>query len=203
MVIDMTTKLRMRISETAVRLIRAEALREGNAFQDHVYFAIARWCVRQKRQPETKRVLAVIPIDEGALSEFKAACSKAGLTMARAVEIAFDAYIAEEGLAPKGIEEPEFDPKSPETESPEVAPVEAEPSRECACTACGHTWTPKGKGQPAYCPRCRSKEWDKVTMCETDCGRPIAPLNTKAGSSTMCEPCYAEMNASWGGEPTE
>ncbi len=124
--------------------------------------------------------------------------------MARAVEIAFETYITEEGLAPKSIEEPEFDPKSPETE-PESheARVEPEPSRECHCTACGHAWTPKGKGQPAYCPKCRSKEWDKVTMCETDCGRPIEPLNTKAGQSTMCEPCYREMNSNWGREATE
>lgn len=198
----MATKLRMKISEASVRLIRAGALREGRAFEDYVYFAIARWCASQKHKSAIKRILAAIPIDDRTLPELKAAASAAGLTIARAVEIAFDAYIAEEGLAPKAIEEPEFDPKSPETES---TPAESEPetSRECHCTACGHAWTPKGKGQPAYCPKCRSKEWDKVTMCETDCGRSIAPLNTKAGSSTMCEPCYVEMNANWGGEPSE
>jgi hypothetical protein len=192
----MAEKLRVRFKESTLKKLRGFALIRNIALESVVDAALMRWVEHWPGQSTAeKRIDAILPCGKDALDYLKDAVFERRTNLTRAAEEAVEDYLARsfQDSATGGVE-PEkltFDPEP-----------EPEPSRECHCTACGHAWTPKGKGQPAYCPRCRSKEWDKVTMCETDCGRPIAPLNTEAGKSTMCEPCYREMNSNWN-EATE
>ena len=188
----MVTKLRMKIAETPVRLIRAAALRDAAPFEEYAYFAIERWLVSQKHQPETKRVSAGIPIAEAVLLRLKAACSKAGLTMARAVEIAFETYVAEEKLGPRPPEGFEFDPSEPVEAAPAALAETAALGRACHCVQCGYDWTPKGKGEPVYCPKCRSKDWDKTEpeparQCHcTQCGYDWTPRGREPAYCPKC-----------------
>jgi hypothetical protein len=194
----MAEKLRVRFKESTLKKLRGFALVRNIALESVVDAAIMRWIEHWPGQSTAgKRIDAILPCGEDALGYLKDAVFERRTNLTRAAEEAVEDYLAKnfQDSATGGVEpeKPTFDPK-PEPESD---------ARECHCTACGHTWTPKGKGQPAYCPKCSSKEWDKVVICENSCDRPIAPLNTKAGSSNMCEPCYAEMIASWGPEATE
>lgn len=194
----MAEKLHVRLKKGILNRLRAHALLVGEPLESVVTTAIMEWVNNDSWKPATeKRIDAILPVTKDGIGYLKDRSFERQMTLTRAAEEAVEDYLAKYFQEPVGTveaEKPTFDPP---------AESEPEPSRECHCTACGHAWTPKGKGQPAYCPKCRSKEWDKVVMCENSCDRPIAPLNTEAGSSNMCAPCYAEMKASWGGEPSE
>jgi hypothetical protein len=196
----MAEKLHVRLKKNNLNRLRAYALLVGETLESVVTAAIMEWVNSDSWFSATEiRADVILPVTKDGMNYLKDTAEQRGMRQTAAVDQAIEAFLASH------FREPATDNRVVAPQNPGVAipNSETEPDRECHCTACGHAWTPKGKGQPAYCPKCRSKEWDKVVVCETDCGRPIAPMNTKAGSSTMCEPCYTEMNANWGGEPNE
>jgi predicted Zn-ribbon and HTH transcriptional regulator len=245
MVMGMAQKLRLKVSETLLKKTKGYALFNSLDVESVFNEAFFNWTDKHLSMPDVKRVNAIIPVGEIALKNVREVAKKQGISLVRAVEAALERYLGERktGGEPSSVSNSVTADANSVTVDADSDAADAESvtadARECHCTACGHAWTPKGKGrpvycpncrskewdagnpsrecfcrncgyqwkprgkEPAYCPKCNSKEWDKVVICENSCDQPIAPLNTKAGQSNMCEPCYAEMIASWGPEATE
>jgi len=192
----MAEKLHVRLKPDTMKRLRAFIILGNLSLEAVVSQALAGWVTADIWKPAPEKLIdAVLPCTEDGKNFLEDGKALHGMSASKVVEEALEFYLDQHFQMPTiATEKLTSDP--PES----AAPAEPATSRSCHCTQCGYHWTPKGKSEPAYCPKCRSKEWAKVVLCENSCERPIAPLNTDAGQSNMCEPCYREMKASWGPE---
>jgi hypothetical protein len=162
----MAEKLRVRFRESTLKKLRGFALIRNIALESVVTAAIMRWIEHWPgRSAAEKRIDAILPCGKDALDYLKDAVFERRTTPRKAAEEAVEDYLAkhfEDSTTTNGgaaeAEKPAFDP-----------PAEPEPSRECHCTACGHAWTPKGKGQPGAVRNAARRNGTR-----SSCARPIA-----------------------------